>query len=298
MKKLFVSANDNDPNTMMVPPQNRLKKQQQQAFQESTEEEINNGKKQEDIEVDMKTKKQESSIPQDEMNYQTIADHEYFFDKYKPFFNSKESLIYTHCYCEENIYKLCEGLSQKEETNKELDNCYVVFISSLEERVPMWFQSDDNQLVVWDYHVIFIHKPSNNDEYNNSKSMVYDFDIRLDFPIDFPTYFFKAFMTSFLLEGPPKNLISLLEKVQFRIIPAKEYLTTFSSDRSHMLGDDGKYLSPPPIYKCICGNKNTKMNLDEFRKMDIGKKEQVYSIQGFTEFFGVNYEEMKNWITF
>ena len=36
----------------------------------------------------------------------------------------------------------------------------------------------------------------------------------------------------------------------FRVIPAAEYLATFSSDRSHMLVD-GVWMSPPPEYPPI-----------------------------------------------
>jgi hypothetical protein len=38
---------------------------------------------------------------------------------------------------------------------------------------------------------------------------------------------------------------------QFRVIPADEFLSTFASDRSHMLDEDGKWLKTPPSYPCL-----------------------------------------------
>ena len=35
------------------------------------------------------------------------------------------------------------------------------------------------------------------------------------------------------------------------MIPASDFLCKFASDRSHMRGSDGKWLSPPPDYPCI-----------------------------------------------
>ena len=37
----------------------------------------------------------------------------------------------------------------------------------------------------------------------------------------------------------------------YRVIPAAEFLATFSSDRRHMLGEDGEYISPPPLWPII-----------------------------------------------
>jgi len=37
----------------------------------------------------------------------------------------------------------------------------------------------------------------------------------------------------------------------FRVVPSDLYLSTFASDRSHMLNADGSWLHPPPTYPCI-----------------------------------------------
>jgi len=37
----------------------------------------------------------------------------------------------------------------------------------------------------------------------------------------------------------------------FRIVSSDVYLSTFASNRSHMLNADGSWLQPPPTYPCI-----------------------------------------------
>lgn len=48
-------------------------------------------------------------------------------------FFPRSELAYTRCYCEENIYKLCEWIKEKHEN--EIDNILVVFISNPDRRV-------------------------------------------------------------------------------------------------------------------------------------------------------------------
>lgn len=49
-----------------------------------------------------------------------------------------------------------------------------------------------------------------------------------------------------------------------------------------------EYSAPPPSYPCIQGNPSTRMNLDDFRMMHRGKKEQVFDLNGWCEFFGIS----------
>ena len=61
--------------------------------------------------------------------------------------DKKTQCIYTHCYCEENIWKLCEKL--KTENHPELDHCYAIFLSSDNSVLPMWYQKDNGELIIW-----------------------------------------------------------------------------------------------------------------------------------------------------
>lgn len=38
----------------------------------------------------------------------------------------------------------------------------------------------------------------------------------------------------------------------FRVVPAKQFLQHFASDRRHMKRPDGSWIKPPPPYTAIC----------------------------------------------
>ncbi|GFW36261.1 protein N-terminal glutamine amidohydrolase [Trichonephila clavipes] len=97
---------------------------------------------------------------------------------------SSKECLYTSCYCEENVWKLCEYV--KNNQSNLLSNCYAVFISNKNQSVPLWYQKsgkDENKLAVWDYHVIFIYH-SNDDK----GALVYDLDTVLPFPVPLEKY--------------------------------------------------------------------------------------------------------------
>ncbi|KAK9503491.1 hypothetical protein O3M35_010036 [Rhynocoris fuscipes] len=149
----------------------------------------------------------------------------------------RENCVYTSCYCEENIWKLCEQIKNiKPEC---LENCFVIFVSNHSKQVPIWFQKsghvEDDYLCVWDYHVFMIEKSSNG-------TLVFDFDTVLDFPVPFEIYVAKALKPEFNRH---------YERL-FRVIPSNTYLTCFASDRSHMKRKDGSYMQEPPSYSPIC----------------------------------------------
>ena len=48
----------------------------------------------------------------------------------------KSSCCYASCYCEENVYKLLEGVRDKDP--EKLGSMSAVFISNLEKCVPLW----------------------------------------------------------------------------------------------------------------------------------------------------------------
>ncbi|RKP25743.1 N-terminal glutamine amidase-domain-containing protein, partial [Syncephalis pseudoplumigaleata] len=126
---------------------------------------------------------------------------------------------YTKQYCEENIYLLARQLLAVEPECR----ASVVFISNERRTVPLWCQSasrDDSTLVVWDYHVILVVQTSKSD------AMVYDFDAMLPFPCPWSEYVQMVFQPDIALQD------GFLR--QFRVVPARDYIDHFSSDRSHM----------------------------------------------------------------
>lgn len=163
----------------------------------------------------------------------------------------KEDLIYTSCYCEENVWKLLHKIPAEYKKDS-----YAVFISNDSKTVPIWYQSKSDSIsepVVWDYHVIAIHKSS-------MESFVYDMDTILEFPTSFKKYYEKAL--------PILKNISKKYHRFYRVVAAKYYLENFASDRSHMIDKQtGKYQAEPPKYDCIkCENSNN--NLHEFTTMN------------------------------
>jgi len=194
---------------------------------------------------------------------------------------SKSQCIYTSCYCEENIYKLGEQLL-KLNGDKFLDSCFVVFISNPAQKVPVWRQQTGDEtrghLALWDYHVIMIHHVPRSvvvkkiadetsdgmvlDSTHEPRILVYDLDTTLPFPCQATLYSWEAFRDDRLLKPEYHH--------RFRIVPLKDYLEWFSSDRSRMKRSDGSWIMPPPPYPPICGkNGQVPSNIHLFINTDI-----------------------------
>lgn len=180
---------------------------------------------------------------------------------------------YAACYCEENVYKICENVKRTAET--ELDKCYTVFISNKKRVVPLWRQKagrDEEKLVIWDYHVIFMYKP-------DDRTLVYDLDSELPFPTYFHKYVTETFRTDAILNTEYHR--------HFRVVPAVTFLRQFASDRRHMRKEDGSWLKPPPPYPAI-SSATASHNLDEFISMEANTGVgDVYSLTEFVKTFYV-----------
>ncbi|XP_064612892.1 protein N-terminal glutamine amidohydrolase-like isoform X2 [Liolophura sinensis] len=138
----------------------------------------------------------------------------------------------------------------------ELASCWVVFISNNSLAVPLWNQKQAksvDQPVVWDYHVILLHRQS------SSVVQVYDLDTRLTFPCSFRRYAQQAIHSEDFLKPEYKRY--------FRVISAETYLRHFASDRTHMLGEDGSWQKTPPPYPCI-QTPESNNNIADFISMD------------------------------
>ncbi|XP_033127443.1 protein N-terminal glutamine amidohydrolase-like isoform X1 [Anneissia japonica] len=161
--------------------------------------------------------------------------------------------IYTSCYCEENVWKLCEKL-RDEGRLQQLQDVSAIFISNDAKKIPLWEQKcvDEGQVVVWDYHVILVHQEA------GAESQVYDLDTRLPFPCRFKYYLEMALRT----EDHMKETYHR----KFRVVSGAVFLDTFASDRKHMKGPDGLWLKPPPMYPCI-STKASSNNLADFITM-------------------------------
>jgi len=161
----------------------------------------------------------------------------------------KSSYIYTHLFCEENIWKLVESLYMNQ-LAKPIDVLFVLnqfsSIAVFEQR-----QSNNHKPVIWDYHVLLTAQIEEN-------LMVFDFDSRCHFPAKIIDYFNKTFPANIQLPTTYQPLI--------KSISAEYYLKHFYSDRRHMLGviDNSQF----PKYEIIKPEKNIeKLTLAQCRNL-------------------------------
>ncbi|GFO35474.1 protein n-terminal glutamine amidohydrolase-like [Plakobranchus ocellatus] len=143
--------------------------------------------------------------------------------------------VYTACYCEENVWKLADFVRENCPA-KELSKCFCVFISNDSRK---------------DYHVILVYQ-------HGGRSLVFDLDTELSFPCTV-----KEYATACL--GDERTLKEEYRRM-FRVVPASEFLSTFASDRSHMVNEKGEWMAPPPQYPPICCEGSTN-NIEEFISM-------------------------------
>jgi hypothetical protein len=133
---------------------------------------------------------------------------------------------YQAYYCEENIWQLCqeEGFAAAR----------AVMISNAAKTCPLWHQRAapvSDQCVVWDYHVILLRAAARGWE-------VWDLDTTLGCPVGLSAYLRQTF-------APPGALEARYEP-RFRVMEAAAYVEGLRSDRSHMRGQGGVWLQPPP----------------------------------------------------
>uniref|UniRef100_A0A8D0G8P4 Protein N-terminal glutamine amidohydrolase n=1 Tax=Sphenodon punctatus TaxID=8508 RepID=A0A8D0G8P4_SPHPU len=166
---------------------------------------------------------------------------------------ARHSCVYTSCFCEENVWKLCEYIRSRNQYP--LEEFYAVFISNDRRMIPLWKQrcGHGDDPVVWDYHVVLLHVSC------GGQSFIYDLDTVLPFPCSFDTYAEEAFKSDDVIYPEFRRKI--------RVIQADLYLKTFASDRSHMRDASGNWRKPPPPYLCI-ETADSKMNLDDFISMN------------------------------
>ncbi|XP_062570009.1 protein N-terminal glutamine amidohydrolase-like [Saccostrea cucullata] len=154
------------------------------------------------------------------------------------------------------MFGVCVIIYKKNTLTRSTSATAYLYPTRKERQIPFWRQRaskrEDGQ-IFWDYHVIFIYQPS------ESLAVVYDLDTTLTFPCDFRRYYEESIKDDRLFKPEFQRL--------FRVIPAAEFLQTFASDRSHMLTQDGQWMSPPPVYPPIkteeCSN-----NIQEFISME------------------------------
>lgn len=176
----------------------------------------------------------------------------------------RNSFLYQPYYCEENIWQLARELSAQRGAPKDAKRG--------EEKADVWFLLNKNQsvataqqraveessFVIWDYHVV----------YHSLSQGVFDLDTRCPFPCSVDAYLEASFLSI-------ATVISEDYLPYFRVLPASEYLSLFSSNREHMLDEGGYYLQPPPEWATIGDGSNLALFID-FDNQSLG---QILSLE-------------------
>lgn len=170
---------------------------------------------------------------------------------------NRDSYPYVPYYCEENIWHLCQ-----EDDFRAFDR-KVVIISNDRRTCALWNQRAQpvpGEPVIWDYHVILLLASN---EHAATGWQVYDLDTFLDVPIALAQYIESTF-------GDP-SMVPAEFCPLFRVIDADEFVSVFSSDRSHMLTADGRWQVPPPPWTAIVRNgESNLMELIDMQKPSFG----------------------------
>lgn len=172
---------------------------------------------------------------------------------------SRADLPYQSCYCEENIWRLCE----RPDTLS-----HVALISSPATAVAIWQQRagrEPDGLVVWDYHVVGFDLASDH---------LLDFDTRLPFPSPIRDWLASSF--------PWGDQVPADHRPWFRVMRAETYARTLSSDRRHMRDAQGGWLQPPPSWPApVRGPSNLMQWID---MTSDGGEGQIMGLAGLRKF--------------
>lgn len=169
---------------------------------------------------------------------------------------------YAACFCEENIWWLCQ------ETRFSDAAAEVVFISNQNRCCAMYGQkaaSEPGAPVFWDYHVVLYVKAA-------GRQQIWDLDCQAGAPMDAKDWLALTF-------APAQHLPDFVWP-RFRIVPAPLYIERFSSDRAHMLDQNGKPMLPFPSWPAIGSGDS---NLSHFINMNDAFLGEVTDLTGIRE---------------
>jgi hypothetical protein len=164
-------------------------------------------------------------------------------------------LHYWPFFCEENVWHLC---SDRDAVEGPVEGRQVVFVSNARRRVAMRHQrAGEGGTIAWDYHVVLL-----------AADRLWDLDTTLGFGIEPELWLAESFVPG---RGEPR----------FRVIDAAAYGATFASDRSHMIGRNGRPRKPLPPWPPI----GKGMNLMRFVDMEEPFLGEVTDGEGLRRYF-------------
>lgn len=166
---------------------------------------------------------------------------------------------YASCFCEENVWWLCQ------EPRFAAANLEVVFISNPHRCCAMFGQraaSAPDAPVFWDYHVVLSVQEA-------GRYDIWDLDCVSGAPVEAREWLGLTFAPG---QGLPAEV-----KPLFRLIPAAVFVENFSSDRAHMLDENGKPVVPFPSWPAIASRAS---NLFHFVDMQTSFLGEVFALSG------------------
>lgn len=137
--------------------------------------------------------------------------------------------LYQACYCEENVWHLCEDPRVPAGPKAAL------VISNVSRMVAFFCHrgAPEGLPMVWDYHVVLAVRHA-------GRWHVWDLDSELGVHVPLLHWTAESFA------GGPEELAP-----RFRVIAASRYRAELVSDRSHMRGPGGAWSAPPPPWPAI-----------------------------------------------
>lgn len=180
-----------------------------------------------------------------------------------------EDQAYAPYYCEENVWHLAARLKSLGRPS------FVTYISNPGRTCALWSQKASptpGEPVIWDYHAILLAASP------EGRTDVLDLDTTAGFPLPLMAYLNATF--------PFEDRVPNLFQPRFRVVEAEEHRRTFTSDRSHMRGRDGR-LREPPAWKPIQAPGHP-MNLFQFVDMEAPFVGRVMGLGGLRRRFGAS----------
>ena len=174
----------------------------------------------------------------------------------------RSKAAYCSFYCEENVWQLAKAISECEGEFKGA----VLFFLNAGSFVAMKNQVafENGSIGFWDYHVVLL---------DSQNQLIYDLDSRLGCPVSAKLYFAETF--------PDQNELVPEVRAMVRSIPIREYVSRFSSDRSHMVDSDGVAREPFPQWPAIVNDD--PVWLDQYRLIEAidGSASEVFAVEDF-----------------
>lgn len=145
---------------------------------------------------------------------------------------------YAPYYCEENVWRF---LRRHE---PEAAEGWAVFVLGPGGAVALFDQAagrPGDGLVLWDYHVVALIAFADG-------TRIVDLDSASSAVAPASEWLRRSFGRP----GPARAEV-VAYPPRFRVLPGREFVRRFSSDRSHMRRADGSWMAPPPPWPCPCG---------------------------------------------